>query len=704
MSSRALRKLQKDDDILESLLNKVSQYPPKQKGHTSNHTNLFAAIGHEILEDEQEDATEPSNEQLVQSEPKPSTSKRKNKKKVKKRKADNVIASREDIDDNEFEAALRQFRNNDVNTNDPYTILGESDDSGKDDNDHYETASDHESADFNFRAYNHVDYITGDAINDPGFSAFPVEALKQCTAFFNLDFKKLDPDVEYKTLFDDVSQASLRDIEATTSAAVSPQYLKQVDKLKRLVRNWGGKDMRTVPVGPGMHAQRLRFTQIRNDWLPTPRGELNMKKLNRSELMEWQLWQRPSDWRDVVQERVNELDEAITFYKFEPLDVDISKKSMTDFYLSVLVHPDHEAIINLISSKYPYHVPGLLQVALITIRQGDKTNTNGILQRALFVFDRAMKKNIKLDGLTCQLPYIYFFNRQFYLAIFRYIQALAQRGTIATAANWCKVLWSLSPLEDPLGVRYFIDHYLLLNEEYSYIINLSNSPLINTYKQWYTLGLSLGIVLSYLRRGNRVLAAKEIAKSYRHHPKSLARLYLEKLAGDQQIEKLIDLDGTAVENIEYASYSTRFDLVWNQSTDLDFLHEEIQKCIRAHSTRKESSLNEQIVPQINNPFFITSIPVNLIRFTILSEESSSMACIPSNIWSDFAVYEFDVLPPQPTTKESQEVLESLQTFVNEKYMSISQEALNEDENLLDQIRQLSMQEFISEMEQQNLVD
>ena len=554
--------------------------------------------------------------------------------------------------------------------------------------------------------YNPEGIITDDLFFDTAFSKFPINHLKQTTKFFNTNFKDLDPHTEFKLLFDDIAPESLEDIESLSSLAISTQQLKQIQRMKRLVRNWGGKDHRTVPNGPGNSVHRLRFTKVKNDWLPTVRGELEMHTLSKVEVNDWQMWQRSQDWKDVIEADTEKWLNTIKFYKFEPLNTDLNRKAMTDFYLSVILHPDHEALINLISSKFPYHVPALLQVALITIRQGDKSNTNGILQRALFVFDRALKMGISFDGISCQLPYIYFFNRQFYLAIFRYILSLAQRGAVGTASEWCKVLWSLSPLEDPLGCRYFMDHYLLLSNNYKYIIELSRDALMNVYKQWYTLGFGLGVVLSYLKMGEHELAKNELLRCFRHHPSGLATLFSEKLAGDLSLISGLDINGNPVELIETKAYMARFSSLWKSIDDITFLHSELTRILSNFQAGKiivsnVSNTSEEPNDLDNNPFFLEGIPVNLLRFVILSEESSVMASIPAHLWAKHDIYEFDVLPPVPTSHESEQVVENVKSFINERDLAAAQAALLEDTDLLDRIRQLSLQQYIQENETMN---
>jgi len=280
--------------------------------------------------------------------------------------------------------------------------------------------------------------------------------------------------------------------------------------------------------------------------------------------------------------------------------------------------------------------------------------------------------------------------------------ALAQRGAITTAAEWCKVLWSLSPTEDPLGCRYFMDHYLLLNNDYQYIIEVSKSPLINSYRQWYTFGISLATVYSYIKIDEYEKARKELKKCFYYHGPALATLFVEKLVGDPSFSDIFTIHNYDSELLEAKAYMARFGAIWKDPKDINFLHQEILIILNEYKEDKTLSdlkfVAEKEEDVQENVFFINDIPINLLRFAILSEESSIMAGIPAYIWSDYEVYEFDVLPPQPTSKESLEVLENVKSFINDKDLAISQAAMLQDEDMMNQIRQLSLQQYIQQNE------
>lgn len=544
MSSRQLRRLGKDD--LEATLLKITSKSPSPNADESPNTksvpassNLFMLMNEGEDEEDEEDEEEAPEAAASDSEPvatpvKQNTLEIKSRSQKKKSKKKNRNQSKKGTkqsqagnsnpddsepkdDDEEFDKIIQQFQKSHVKA----FRHADSDDEGF-------TTADEEVSDAEGTENSWAKLF--DLRQDSGFTKF--KYFKQLNELFaDFDFKNLVPDNEFKLLFDDLSPETLQDIDSVTSTHVSPEVMKQIDRMKRLVKNWSGKDKRSVPNGGTV--RKLQFTKIRDDWLPTIRGELSLKRLGNEELVKWLRWERPLDWDAVIKSDVeHKWTKHFNYYKFEPLNDANSKKALTEFYLSAVLSPDHEALISLISSHFPYHVPGLLQVALICVRQGDKSNSNGLVERALFVFDRCLKNGIEFNAKDFQLPYIYFYNRQFYLALMRYIQIVSQRGAISTAAQLCKTLLSLSPLEDPLGVRYFIDHYLATNNEYLYLIKLVKSPLSNLYRQWFTLGIGLTGVYAYLQLDCADDARILLERVWISYPHSLCKVFTDFLLGD----------------------------------------------------------------------------------------------------------------------------------------------------------------------------
>lgn len=184
----------------------------------------------------------------------------------------------------------------------------------------------------------------------------------------------------------------------------------------------------------------------------------------------------------------------------------------------------------------------------------------------------------------------------------------------------------------------------------------------------------------------------------------LSELFKEKLLGDHALTKDLIINDHLAEILEFKAYMARFSSLWTKSEEISFLHNELSSILKDYQTGNvtidsNDKKHGDNADEPQSPFFIEGIPINLLRFAILSEESSVMASIPSTIWSNYEVYEFDVLPPTPTSKESIDVIENIKSFINEKDLTALQMERLQDEDLLNQIRQISLQQYIHENEE-----
>ncbi|KAM9887137.1 hypothetical protein OXX79_013838, partial [Metschnikowia pulcherrima] len=197
-----------------------------------------------------------------------------------------------------------------------------------------------------------------------------------------------------------------------------------------------------------------------------------MDDLNKSEVVKSKVYKEENDddrTVKIVESKVRNEDKlGIKYFKFKKLDTIRDRVANSRFFASVVMTPDPDSLMQLLQQS-PYHVETLLQVSMVMLREGNnKATSNALIEKSLFVFDRSLNKHFHenlLNGKTelIRLPYEVFANRQFYLALFRVISGLGERSTFYTALNYCKFLLALSPAEDPLGVRYFLDHYAILS-------------------------------------------------------------------------------------------------------------------------------------------------------------------------------------------------------------------------------------------------
>ncbi|CCH44124.1 hypothetical protein BN7_3682 [Wickerhamomyces ciferrii] len=647
MSSRALRRLEKQreqEKLAQQAAVEQEEESEEEYVQPKKAQNLFALMGNDDEDEEDNESDVQEEEEEVKPTiqlPTKSQKKSKKKKNKAKKKASSQTPEPEDNERDEQDDELDQILK-EINKKERRLIdtTGEDDDQEEDEDD-----------------------FTHDII-DPSYRFFTPLKQYKAASLLKINPKDLDPDTEFKNLFGNLSAEALEDADSTTSTSVPPEILQQIKRLSKVVRGWGGRDRRSIPGT----TRKLILTKIRDDWIPTNTKDLSMEELSLKEIADNKA-SETEDWIDVIKEDVKKLSKyGIKQYKFERGPE--SKIANSQFYASVVVRPNHENLIQALN-RFPYHVETILQVALILIRQGDKSNSNGLVERALFAFDRGFKQNFDLcNGLT-RLPFNYYLNRQFYLAIFRYIEVLVKKGTLFTAFTYAKLLLSLSPADDPFGTRYFIDFYAIISGENKFLIDFVDSPLVKTYSQWYTPGLAYSAALAFLNLKNEVKAKEYLKKAFIKHPFTGYKL-LEAigLATDIPVNDYSIFEVGQETEVSTEAYLVRAPIMWKESKDRKFLHDNLLEFI-----------NNKVKLQ---PTHDGVIPINFLRFAILSGEGKIMAKIPSEVWDQNEFYEYDVLPPKIGD------VEVLEDFIDQRYTA----ATYNEEEMLDMARNMSLQDAI----------
>ncbi|ODV63878.1 Rqc1p, partial [Ascoidea rubescens DSM 1968] len=474
---------------------------------------------------------------------------------------------------------------------------------------------------------------------DPHYMYFNISKLNQSIPLLQFDIKDLDPDREFQQLFGKLSLEAIEDAESTTSTFIRPEELKLIKRLQHLTKGWGGKDRRSIPGT----SRKLALTRIRDDWLPTVKKEISMIEFRKNDILNLVNFNESDLQNDSLYEInnkiISQLNLGVKYFKF---DKTIATKLVdANFFYSVMVRPDQESLISLLYQN-PYHVQTILQVSSILSRNGQKNESSSLIERALFVFDRGLKQNFELGKALSRLPFNFFLNRQFYLTLFRHIVSLAQKGTFYTALTFCKLLLSLSPDEDPYGVRYFIDFYAIMAGEYKYLVDFANNGISTTYERWYTPGIAFSLSLAHLFLDNKTEAEKTLKFAFKKYPYTAYQL-LDRIGKISDIPIKNSKISTITPEIEIATetYLTRAGLLWNEPGHIDFL----AKNLTTYFHNLASSV--EIYQNLNN-----EIPRNLIRHAILSAESSVMGRLPREIWEMEDIYDFDVLPPSDSKSET----------------------------------------------------
>ena len=183
-----------------------------------------------------------------------------------------------------------------------------------------------------------------------------------------------------------------------------------------------------------------------------------------------------------------------------------------------------ESMIQLLMLN-PYHIATLLQVSEIAKHQGDHSVDGDLVERALFSMGRSVHSSFPaaLREGTARFSFNKPENRELYLAVWRYVQNLGQRGTWRTAYEWGKILLQFNTLYDPYGMTLMIDQLALRGRQHSHLIDLCSEDAYG--KTWSHLpNIQISLALAYQRSSRPKLARETLALAMHKYPYILSHL------------------------------------------------------------------------------------------------------------------------------------------------------------------------------------
>ncbi|NXH16011.1 TCF25 factor, partial [Bucco capensis] len=140
-------------------------------------------------------------------------------------------------------------------------------------------------------------------------------------------------------------------------------------------------------------------------------------------------------------------------------------------FLDAVESMDPNNIVLLLQMN-PYHVDSLLQLSDVFQMQEDQEMARDLIERALYSLECTFHPVFSLTSGSCRLDYRRPENRAFFLALFKHLMFLEKRGCPRTALEFCKLILSLDPENDPLCVLLLIDFLSLRAREYSFLTRL----------------------------------------------------------------------------------------------------------------------------------------------------------------------------------------------------------------------------------------
>ncbi|CAN9205158.1 unnamed protein product [Alternaria alternata] len=293
---------------------------------------------------------------------------------------------------------------------------------------------------------------------------------------------------------------------------------------------------------------------------------------------------------------------------------------------------DSERMIQLLHHN-PFHISTLLQVSEIAKQQREPAAASDMLERALFTFGRSVHSTFSanLASGKARMDFRRPENREFWLAVWRYIATLGVRATWRTSFEWAKMLLAMDPEHDPYCLRLLIDQLALRGREPGALIDLVESDYLQ--REWKVPpNLAFSVALAHDRVKQPQKARSTLRNAVKEYPWLAARLCKE-----LDISPIPKPVWGKEPNGEYQEllcqlYVPKAKDLWNNTEGTTLL---VEIC---YSFEEELGAGE-------DPYWLAQMPeTDLGRHVILSDNQPLMALLDPKVKAKFTSVS-DPLPP-----------------------------------------------------------
>jgi hypothetical protein len=287
-------------------------------------------------------------------------------------------------------------------------------------------------------------------------------------------------------------------------------------------------------------------------------------------------------------------------------------------------------ILNL---SLAFHISTLLQVSEIAKQQREAAAASDMLERALFTFGRSVHSTFSanLASGKARMDFRRPENREFWLAVWRYIATLGVRATWRTSFEWAKMLLAMDPEHDPYCLRLLIDQLALRGREPGALIDLVESDYLQ--REWKVPpNLAFSVALAHDRVKQPQKARSTLRNAVKEYPWLAARLCKE-----LDISPIPKPVWGKEPNGEYQEllcqlYVPKAKDLWNNTEGTTLL---VEIC---YSFEEELGAGE-------DPYWLAQMPeTDLGRHVILSDNQPLMALLDPKVKAKFTSVS-DPLPP-----------------------------------------------------------
>uniref|UniRef100_UPI00358F9CE4 ribosome quality control complex subunit TCF25 isoform X2 n=1 Tax=Myxine glutinosa TaxID=7769 RepID=UPI00358F9CE4 len=319
------------------------------------------------------------------------------------------------------------------------------------------------------------------------------------------------------------------------------------------------------------------------------------------------------------------------------------------------MEPNH---IMALTNESPYHVDSLLQLSEICRLQEDQEMARTFLERALFSLESSFHPLFNLISGTCLLDYRRPENRSFFLALFKQMLSLESRGCTRTALEFSKLILSLAPEEDPLGILLVLDYLALSAKEYIFLTEL-HSHWEDSRNLSQLPNFAFSVPLAHWQLSKQKGIAEDRAAAYLQQATMLLQNAL--LAFPTVLLLLLDAcgvqaDGEVLKHSYFGRaastrtlpalaelqclYVGRAHVLWKDVAVLAWLEENTREVMRR--VDQDVDLAQEAENKRQRRYRLA--PRNLHRHVILSEVKEAITHLPHDV-TKTPVLAYDPLPP-----------------------------------------------------------
>ncbi|XP_053411916.1 transcription factor 25 isoform X2 [Nycticebus coucang] len=374
-------------------------------------------------------------------------------------------------------------------------------------------------------------------------------------------------------------------------------------------------------------------------WLTTPKST-------------WPRYSKPG-----LSMRLLESKKGLSFFTFEHSE---EYQQAQHKFLAAVESMEPNNIVVLLQTS-PYHVDSLLQLSDACRFQEDQEMARDLIERALYSMECAFHPLFSLTSGTCRLDYRRPENRSFYLALYKQMSFLEKRGCPRTALEYCKLILSLEPDEDPLCMLLLVDHLALRARNYEYLIRL--------FQEWESHrnlsqlpNFAFSVPLAYFLLSQQTDLPEQELSSAREKASLLIQ------------QALIMFPGVLMPLLEYCSvrpdaavsghcffgpnaeisqppalsqlvslYLGRSHFLWKEPTTMSWLEDNVREVLQAVDAGDPAVE----ACESRRKMLYQRAPRNIHRHVILSEIKEAVAALPPDVTTQ-SVMGFDPLPPLDT--------------------------------------------------------